>query len=184
MIPMMPGMPMIPQGPPGSMSLPMMPSQFGMVPPVPTGPMPGPPSGPPMNLPAPNNQHIPEGAVRPTEHGPPSLPPPLFPSGSASATERPIPDKQPSNRKSIGYAVDLNENAKLMHPDNEISLEDMRAALPRYRTQHLPPQPIPFTPPIRGDFQSAPLIYQTPRVPPQDYAPPRHMQVSHPYKQY
>ena len=43
--------------------------------------------------------------------GPPSL---RTPGGSASATERPIPDKQPSNRKSIGYAVDLNENAKLI----------------------------------------------------------------------
>ena len=41
MLPMMPGMPMMPHGPHGGMPIHMMQSQFGMVPPLPPGVMPG-----------------------------------------------------------------------------------------------------------------------------------------------
>ncbi|KAI6658612.1 BUB3-interacting and GLEBS motif-containing protein [Oopsacas minuta] len=176
MIPMMSGIPMMPPGHHGAVPLPMMSPQFGMVPPMPVGAMPAPPlPGRPM---FPSGMQ--GGIHSSTEPGHPALPPPLFPSGSISADIPPAPARQPSNRKNVGYAVALNENATLMHPDNEISMEELRAMLPRYQSQHLiPRQPLPFTPPAQGEFQGAPLLYSR-----QDYPPPRHMHMSHSYKQY
>jgi len=128
--------PMMPMAFPGMpfgmapMPVPMMPVQMmtQMPPPMPMMP----PSNPMMNpVPPPNKPLFPSGAIDLNNDGHSSN---LNPMGGLS-TNNGVPPAD--NRSKIEPAAGT---AKIIHPDDDISLEEFRASLPRYKQISAPPQ--------------------------------------------
>jgi hypothetical protein len=151
------GMPVPPMMP--NMYMPPMPGP-PMMPPVPTGPIGGAIIRPPMP-PVPPMPAAPV-PVPVAPLAPPSKP--LFPAVTAT------PDVAPPPQPDVPQIVTTIGNSKLVHPTDDISLEERKARAPKYSARFAPRPPVPPAP--VGVVGAAPVMYQSPasngaQVPPQ-----------------
>ena len=92
---------------------------------------------------------------------------PLFPSVASSSNS--LPSSQPVpvtiSSSSHGTIVTTTANTRIIHPEDDLSLEELRARLPRYK--HLNLETCPKLQPVNGGNQAAPVIYTNvqPNVP-------------------
>uniref|UniRef100_A0A914UWE1 C2H2-type domain-containing protein n=2 Tax=Plectus sambesii TaxID=2011161 RepID=A0A914UWE1_9BILA len=141
MMPMMPGFPMgmMPPGYPGMMPM-MPPSMPPRMPPPPQGPssVPLPPNSAPVASPYVAPPRLPSGAP-PALPTPSIAPPPAtFPAYSGAAPAGQDAAKgEPAGAPKSGIAV--GASTKIVHPDEDISLEERRAQMTKYKQMLLPP---------------------------------------------
>lgn len=174
--PVVPPPPMIPTpaGIPPPPGFPPLPPMLPGVPPPPPGypmlPLPPPPGLFPAGTTAPGSTN-----VTTTSQIPPK---PLFPSAAGpaaiSSTTAPIAAAAPS-APVIAKIVTQTANSRIMHPEEDVSLEELRMYLPRYKDKHLEkylytatPQPQPSAVPASQLTSGAPpaLMPLPPPLPP------------------
>lgn len=185
--PAIPGVP--PAMPPPPSMVPNMnfiPSQMPPRPPFAPPVMPpipfGAPPFPPMSVAGmfQPNSLLPPPPLRP----PPSIetslasnvaPKPLFPSAAATSSTNVAPISEASNAN-VGKIVTILSNSRIMHPEEDLSLEELRIRLPRYRGRNLESYvPSLFSneqraqPPVQG---TQPQLHMPPHLHPPPPRPP------------
>lgn len=159
---MMPAMPpavmpgMVPPGP----RMAPMPMQPGVV------PLPPRPLFPSASQPGPMASRAPPRPPNPTQPSNPNGPRPTFPAYQQQPTQQPPPSELPRlpavPDRPVSKVTPVGPNCKLMHPEDDISLEEVRSKLEKYRTAKTPPPQAQSQPQIPAQPQFPPTLQQPP----------------------